>query len=264
MRAGSYTTSQPMAARPSRPDRSNWSATRTLDDRCTPFDRSPARLAGGARSRSEASVPSASETAMPMTQERGGSYPKLREVLGGEGFAELARLIRTTYEPNEERSAPTGRRERRGPRGDPRPGPQTLHEPRGIEAGVQGGDRQRDNADPAARPRRPANQPPPSRPGSLNPGRWTAPTRSCDRRRAGWIVPIDGREEDRGPVERLAALHRGRARGRRGRRWPRRAVGSRSSSRSTEIGGESTRGTASRRGRRVDRPGPWASCRTAA
>ena len=28
--AGSYTTSQPMAARPSRPDRSNWSATRTL------------------------------------------------------------------------------------------------------------------------------------------------------------------------------------------------------------------------------------------
>ena len=38
-----------------------------------------------------------------MTQERGDSYPKLREVLGEEGFAELARLIRTTYEANEER-----------------------------------------------------------------------------------------------------------------------------------------------------------------
>ena len=38
-----------------------------------------------------------------MTQERGDSYPKLREVLGEEGFAELAHLIRTTYEANEER-----------------------------------------------------------------------------------------------------------------------------------------------------------------
>ena len=38
-----------------------------------------------------------------MTQERGDWYPKLREVLGEEGFAELARLIRTTYEANEER-----------------------------------------------------------------------------------------------------------------------------------------------------------------
>jgi hypothetical protein len=38
-----------------------------------------------------------------MTQERGESYPKLREVLGEEAFAELARLIRTTYEANEER-----------------------------------------------------------------------------------------------------------------------------------------------------------------
>jgi hypothetical protein len=38
-----------------------------------------------------------------MTQERGDSYPKLREALGDEGFAELARLIRTTYEANEER-----------------------------------------------------------------------------------------------------------------------------------------------------------------
>ena len=38
-----------------------------------------------------------------MTQERVDSYPNLREVLGEEGFAELARLIRTTYEANEER-----------------------------------------------------------------------------------------------------------------------------------------------------------------
>ena len=38
-----------------------------------------------------------------MTQEHGDSYPKLREALGEEGFAELARLIRTTYEANEER-----------------------------------------------------------------------------------------------------------------------------------------------------------------
>ena len=38
-----------------------------------------------------------------MTHEHGDSYPKLREVLGDKGFAELARLIRTTYEANEER-----------------------------------------------------------------------------------------------------------------------------------------------------------------
>jgi hypothetical protein len=31
------------------------------------------------------------------------SYPRLREVLGEEGFKELARLIRTTYEANEQR-----------------------------------------------------------------------------------------------------------------------------------------------------------------
>ena len=38
-----------------------------------------------------------------MTQEHGDSYPKLREVLGEEGFAELAHLIRRTYEATEER-----------------------------------------------------------------------------------------------------------------------------------------------------------------
>jgi hypothetical protein len=31
------------------------------------------------------------------------SYPRLRELLGEDGFKELARLIRTTYEANEQR-----------------------------------------------------------------------------------------------------------------------------------------------------------------
>jgi hypothetical protein len=31
------------------------------------------------------------------------SYRRLREVLGEDGFSELARLIRTTYEANEQR-----------------------------------------------------------------------------------------------------------------------------------------------------------------
>lgn len=31
------------------------------------------------------------------------SYPKLRKLLGEDGFKELARLIRTTYEANEQR-----------------------------------------------------------------------------------------------------------------------------------------------------------------
>ncbi len=55
-----------------------------------------------------------------MSHEHGDSYPKLREVLGDEGFAELARLIRTTYEANEERrlrrEAETRRRPRRATR----------------------------------------------------------------------------------------------------------------------------------------------------
>ncbi len=38
-----------------------------------------------------------------MTEERRDSYPKLREVLGEDAFAELAHLIRKTYEANEER-----------------------------------------------------------------------------------------------------------------------------------------------------------------
>ena len=43
-----------------------------------------------------------------MTQERGDSYPKLREVLGDEAFAELAHLIRKTYEANEVRRHRSG------------------------------------------------------------------------------------------------------------------------------------------------------------
>ena len=78
--------------------------------RCAPIDGSPARLAvdsiepaGGVWSRSETSVPFEPAMEDAMTQEHGDSYPKLREVLGEEGFAELAHLIRTTYEANEER-----------------------------------------------------------------------------------------------------------------------------------------------------------------
>ena len=59
-----------------------------------------------------------------MTHEHGDSYPKLREVLGDEGFAELARLIRTTYEANEERRLP--------PRGRGRRDPSRRHEARPI------------------------------------------------------------------------------------------------------------------------------------
>ena len=53
-----------------------------------------------------------------MTQERSDSYPRLREVLGEEAFAELAHLIRKTYEANEERRRRTGRDD-----GEPSPDP---------------------------------------------------------------------------------------------------------------------------------------------
>jgi len=58
-------------------------------------------------------MPLAPRTEDVMTRERGDSYPKLREVLGEEAFAELAHLIRKTYEANEER-----RRRRGGDRGE--------------------------------------------------------------------------------------------------------------------------------------------------
>ena len=53
-----------------------------------------------------------------MNQQTGESYPKLRELLGDDGFAELAHLIRKTYEANEARR----RRRVRGSREQPTPG----------------------------------------------------------------------------------------------------------------------------------------------
>jgi len=52
-----------------------------------------------------------------MTQQTGESYPKLRQVLGDDGFAELAQLIRRTYEANE------ARRRRPARRGNAQPSP---------------------------------------------------------------------------------------------------------------------------------------------
>jgi len=43
------------------------------------------------------------EDPMSMADASAESYPRLRELLGEEGFKELARLIRTTYEANERR-----------------------------------------------------------------------------------------------------------------------------------------------------------------
>jgi hypothetical protein len=50
-----------------------------------------------------------------MTQQTGESYPKLRQVLGDDGFAELAQLIRKTYEANEARRRRPARRGRAQP-----------------------------------------------------------------------------------------------------------------------------------------------------
>ncbi len=47
-----------------------------------------------------------------MTQQTGESYPKLRQVLGDDGFAELAQLIRKTYEANGASPAPCSPRPR--------------------------------------------------------------------------------------------------------------------------------------------------------
>jgi hypothetical protein len=57
-----------------------------------------------------------------MNQERGDSYPKLREVLGEEGFAELAHLIRRTYEANEERRLRRDAESGEAPSGGTKPG----------------------------------------------------------------------------------------------------------------------------------------------
>ena len=50
-----------------------------------------------------------------MTQQIGDSYPKLRQVLGDDAFAELAQLIRKTYEANEARRQRPARRDRAQP-----------------------------------------------------------------------------------------------------------------------------------------------------
>jgi hypothetical protein len=58
---------------------------------------------------------------MSRDQATAESYPKLRKLLGEDGFKELARLIRTTYEANEQRrlregdlpAAPRGGTQRR-------------------------------------------------------------------------------------------------------------------------------------------------------
>ena len=52
-----------------------------------------------------------------MTEQTVESYPKLRQVLGDDGFAELAHLIRKTYEANE------ARRRRPARRGNAQPSP---------------------------------------------------------------------------------------------------------------------------------------------
>ena len=45
-----------------------------------------------------------------MDEQTGESYPRLRELLGEDGFAELAQLIRKTYEANEARRRRPARR----------------------------------------------------------------------------------------------------------------------------------------------------------
>jgi hypothetical protein len=50
-----------------------------------------------------------------MLEQTGESYPKLRQLLGDDGFAELAQLIRRTYEANEARRQRPARRGRTKP-----------------------------------------------------------------------------------------------------------------------------------------------------
>ena len=57
-----------------------------------------------------------------MTEQGNDSYPALRRILGEDGFSELARLIRTTYEANEQRlERVLDGTERGGPRMDSSP-----------------------------------------------------------------------------------------------------------------------------------------------
>jgi hypothetical protein len=45
---------------------------------------------------------------MSMADALAESFPRLRKLLGGDGFKELAGLIRTTYEANEQRGRSEG------------------------------------------------------------------------------------------------------------------------------------------------------------
>ena len=63
----------------------------------------------------DTSPPTGRPTEGMMTDQAGESYPKLREVLGDDGFAELAHLIRRTYEANEARRRRPARRVRAQP-----------------------------------------------------------------------------------------------------------------------------------------------------
>ena len=58
----------------------------------------------------ESGPPTRPLTEDTMTQHTGDSYPKLRQALGDEAFAELAQLIRKTYEANEVRRRRPARR----------------------------------------------------------------------------------------------------------------------------------------------------------
>ena len=51
-----------------------------------------------------------------MDEQTGESYPRLRELLGEDGFAELAHLIRKTYEANEARRRRPAPRRKAQPR----------------------------------------------------------------------------------------------------------------------------------------------------
>jgi hypothetical protein len=54
--------------------------------------------------------PAAPRMEVTMDVQTGESYPRLRELLGEDGFAELAHLIRKTYEANEARRRRPARR----------------------------------------------------------------------------------------------------------------------------------------------------------
>ena len=64
---------------------------------------------------SDRASPAAQRMEDTMDEQSGESYPKLRELLGEDGFAELAHLIRRTYEANEARRRRPARRSKPQP-----------------------------------------------------------------------------------------------------------------------------------------------------